>query len=395
MNAILNQLDTADVTRMTIKKGKRGVKVGHRWKPNRAGLLNFWYYDVQEFHFADGKLLLRGSNGSGKSVTMQSLVPVLLDGRTSSDRLDPFGSRARRMDDYLLGEVSNRDERTGYLWIEFKRQDSERFITCGIGLRARRHGALEFWGFVITDNRRIGRDLELYKTELNFETGKEEMVPLSKRELTNRLQTGGRVVETRSEYMELVNKHVFGFAGLDAYDELIKLLIQLRSPKLSKDFKPTVIYEILHAALPPLADEELRPLSETIENMDQIKQQLEQLQRDEQAMKRLAAAYENYNRWQLWTLAKSLLQADENCVDLQQKENALQQNIQTWESELLDVNQKYDELKFEQKSLQSEQQHLQEHEVYAVEKKYRQNPCVGSALSPPSLHELQGIIRHQ
>jgi len=346
--------------------------VGKRLKPNRAGLLNFWYYDLQEFHFADGKLLLRGSNGSGKSVTMQSLLPALLDGRTSSDRLDPFGSRARRMDDYLLGEVSNRDERTGYLWMEFKRQDSERFITCGIGLRARRNAALEFWGFVITDNRRIGRDLELYKTELSVETGKEELVPLSRRELANRLQAGGRVVETRTEYMDLVNKHVFGFAGRDAYDELIKLLIQLRSPKLSKDFKPTVIYEILNAALPPLADEELRPLSETIENMDQIKQQLEQLQRDEQAMKRLAAAYDNYNRWQLWTLAKSLLQADEHCGALQQGHSDLQHSMQKWQSERQAVEQEYHELQVEQRSLKSELQHLEEHEVYTVEKKYHQ-----------------------
>ncbi len=70
-----------------------------RWHANRAGLFNFWYYDEEAFEFSGGKLLLRGSNGSGKSVTMQSLIPVLLDGRKSPDRLDPFGSRARRMED--------------------------------------------------------------------------------------------------------------------------------------------------------------------------------------------------------------------------------------------------------------------------------------------------------
>ncbi|HBK53887.1 MAG TPA: hypothetical protein DDZ44_08130, partial [Syntrophomonas wolfei] len=70
--------------------------------------------------------------------------------------------------------------------------------------------------------------------------------------LENRVGNGGRVVKTQNEYLELVNKHLFGFENPDSYEELVKLLIQLRSPKLSKDFKPTVIYEILTNALPSL-----------------------------------------------------------------------------------------------------------------------------------------------
>ncbi|MBR2758470.1 MAG: hypothetical protein IKD52_10430, partial [Exiguobacterium sp.] len=99
------------------------MRAQNRWQMNRAGLLNFWYYTEETFDFSDGKLLLRGSNGSGKSVTMQSFLPVLLDGKKSPDRLDPFGSRARRMEDYLLGEkeVVGREERTGYLFIEYKK----------------------------------------------------------------------------------------------------------------------------------------------------------------------------------------------------------------------------------------------------------------------------------
>ena len=91
----------------------------NKWCLNRAGLLNYWYYDDEEFQFANGRLLLRGNNGSGKSVTMQSLITVLLDGVKSPDRLDSFGSRSRRMEDYLLGEkeIVNRDERTGYLYL--------------------------------------------------------------------------------------------------------------------------------------------------------------------------------------------------------------------------------------------------------------------------------------
>ena len=44
------------------------------------------------FEFSEGRMLLRGSNGSGKSVTMQSFIPLLLDGNMRPERLDPFGS---------------------------------------------------------------------------------------------------------------------------------------------------------------------------------------------------------------------------------------------------------------------------------------------------------------
>ena len=48
-----------------------------KWQINRVGLLDFWYYDEEEFDFLDGRMLLRGANGSGKSVTMQlSLIHI-------------------------------------------------------------------------------------------------------------------------------------------------------------------------------------------------------------------------------------------------------------------------------------------------------------------------------
>ena len=127
-------------------------------------MINFWYYDEQEFPFVKGRMLLRGSNGSGKSVTMQSVVPLLLDGNMSPERLDPFGSRDRKMSSYLLEEDDGREERTGYLYLEFYHEEKKEYRTIGIGQRAKRGKPMDFWGFVILDGRRIGVDLWLYKT---------------------------------------------------------------------------------------------------------------------------------------------------------------------------------------------------------------------------------------
>ena len=82
-----------------------------KWQISKVGLIDFWYYDEEEFDFLDGRMLLRGANGSGKSVTMQSFIPLLLDGNMRPERLDPFGSRARKMENYLLEEGS-REGRT-------------------------------------------------------------------------------------------------------------------------------------------------------------------------------------------------------------------------------------------------------------------------------------------
>ncbi|OGO86638.1 MAG: TIGR02680 family protein [Clostridiales bacterium GWE2_32_10] len=287
-----------------------------RWKINKIGLVNFWYYDDEVFNFNDGRLLLRGSNGSGKSVTMQSFIPLLLDGNKSPSRLDPFGTKARRIENYLIDEGDDIDERTGYLYMEFVKEESNAYMTIGMGLKANRNKRLDSWGFVITDGRRVGEDLYLYK-----EVG--ERIPLSKKELENRLKEGGQVFETQKEYMDSVNKILFGYESLEDYDELIKLLIQIRSPKLSKDFKPTVIYEIMSNSLQTLSDEDLAPMSEAIENMDNVKNQLDYLEQSKRALDRIIKDYDNYNRYVLVEKAGNLIDAKGN-YDKLEKENTTQ-----------------------------------------------------------------------
>ena len=68
-----------------------------RWIMNRLGFVNFWVSDEEVFPLKNGKILLRGSNGSGKSITTQSFIPYILDGDRQPSRLDPFGSKDRKM----------------------------------------------------------------------------------------------------------------------------------------------------------------------------------------------------------------------------------------------------------------------------------------------------------
>ncbi|WP_367567933.1 TIGR02680 family protein [Lacrimispora sp.] len=275
-----------------------------KWMINRIGLIDFWYYDEEEFYFREGRLLLKGANGSGKSVTMQSFIPLLLDGNKAAERLDPFGTRARKLENYLLEENDGREERTGYLYMEFKRRDSNSYVTIGIGLCARRNKKLDSWHFILRDGRRVGHDFFLYKELKN-------KITLSKAELVNRLGEGGQVIEGQNDYMKLVNDTLFGYENVEEYKELVDLLIQLRTPKLSKDFKPTVLNEILSGSLSPLSDEDLRPMSEAIENMDHLKTRLTELEASKKAADRINEVYQQYNRAVLYEKADHYQKAGE------------------------------------------------------------------------------------
>ena len=73
-----------------------------RWKPLRAGLVDMFYYDAEEFWFHDGRLLLRGNNGTGKSKVLALTLPFLLDGELAPHRVEPDGDRQKKMEWNLL-----------------------------------------------------------------------------------------------------------------------------------------------------------------------------------------------------------------------------------------------------------------------------------------------------
>lgn len=330
-----------------------------RWMLYRVGLVNFWYYDEEEFHFSDGRMLLRGSNGSGKSVTMQSFIPLLLDGNMRPERLDSFGSRARKMDNYLLEEDDEREERIGYLYMELKRADTEQYVTFGIGLRARKYKKLESWYFCITDGRRLGKDFFLYRDL-------KEKIPFTKTELRNRISEGGKVMDSQGEYMEQVNKILFGFETIEEYKEMLELLLQLRTPKLSKDFKPSIINDILSSSLQTLSEDDLRPLSEAIENMDAMKANMDQLRIEIKAASSIERTFSHYNRRILYDKAKGYLQRKKELESVDKQTNEKEKRIQKLEQEKAEASDRYESLVRENDALEEERRSLENNDAFQL-----------------------------
>lgn len=275
------------------------------YKVTKMGLLNFWYYDEEEYEFFDGKILLRGRNGSGKSVTMQSFIPLILDGNKTPKRLDTFGGTDKHIEYYLLDET--KDDSTGYLYMEFFDKDLNKYITIGIGLHAKKGKPTEFYGFALQDGSRINHDFYLYKLKDGL-----NKTPLTKIELKTRLIPNNIFVETAKDYKKMVNKLLYGFKNIESYDELINIILQIRSPKLSKEYKPSILMHSLNDVLPPLSDEDLTPLSDTIESLNSTKETIDDLKNKIRLLTNFIKIYNNYNETILYNKAKNYLAKKSN-----------------------------------------------------------------------------------
>lgn len=295
-----------------------------RYKINKIGLLNYWLYDEEEFYFCDGKLLLRGSNGSGKSVTMVSFFPLLFDGNKNPERFDTFGSRDRKIEDYVLPIDSDTNESTSYLYMEFYKKSENKYLTIGIGLKAVRNRNVDFWGFAITDNRRVKDGFMLYKDHLR-------KIPLTKKECQYEIGTGGEFVTSIKEYKSMVNRLLFGFENNSMYSELINLMLQLRSPKLSKDYKPTRLVDILSGVLEPIPDKDIQTISDSIESMNKYKETIDDLTEENKVINLLKNNFHDYSNIILY----------HKCNDYLKSKRELNEH----EEELKILNDKLSELK--------------------------------------------------
>lgn len=247
------------------------IPASERWKPLRAGLVDMFYYDVEEFWFHDGRLLLRGNNGTGKSKVLALTLPFLLDGELSPHRVEPDGDRQKRMEwNLLLGGRHPHPERLGYAWMEFGRRAADgtaEFRTIGCGLKAvAGRGIVRHWFFVTP--QRVGAGLGLISA-----TG----VALTREKLRDALDGHGIVYDRAADYRRAVDAALFGL-GEHRYEALVNLLIQIRQPQLSKKPDERLLSRALTEALPPLSPALITTVAEAFRGLDEERDALRALE---------------------------------------------------------------------------------------------------------------------
>lgn len=274
-----------------------------RWQPSRAGIINVWRYYDEIFSFYQGRLLLRGPNGTGKSKALELLLPYLFDANLRPHRLSTFGSADRTMHWNLMGEGNQGSTRVGYLWLEF--QHGEEWFTCGARLQATTNTS-NVTATYFTTSLRVG-DLALVN-----EAGR----PLTKEDLVAAIGEHGVVHASPADYRHTVRTTLFPGVSEQRYDSLITALLQLRTPKLSERLDPGMLSSLLSKALPPLDQSDLTEIAEGFERLDHQREELRRLDEDIATAERLADVQRTYAQRVLGAAAHALSSSSEQLEDL-------------------------------------------------------------------------------
>jgi uncharacterized protein (TIGR02680 family) len=258
-----------------------------RFKPTRAGIINLWDYFDEEFAFADGRLALRGHNGSGKTKALEVLFPFVLDGSLDARRLDPFSGENRTMKANLL--YRGQEAEHGYVWMEFARpSDFEppgETVTLIIGLRAHRNWDRPRPSFYITE-KRMGVDFGLLSADSR---------PLTAKQLTAVLGRDAHYGDKKGAYQEAVDSRLFGL-GRQRYTQLLDLLIALRRPLLAKDLDPGKVSDTLTAGLSPVDEDLVEQAARDFENLAAVQKQYDDLAAADTAVRAFLVQYVAYLR---------------------------------------------------------------------------------------------------
>ena len=213
-----------------------------RWRLHRAGIVNVWHYLDVEFVLSGGRMILRGTNGSGKSRALEMLLPFLLD--ADRRRMDATGAAKVDLDELMRTGTSDTTDRVGYLWLELARPSGH--LTVGAQIRYRadaRRSDVHFF----TTSLRVGTELHLVD---------DARIPLPRERLAD-LVGADNLTRDPERHRETVRRLVFGLhgeTGRERYDGLLQLLHTLRSPDVGHRIDEGRLPQILSDALPPLTE---------------------------------------------------------------------------------------------------------------------------------------------
>jgi uncharacterized protein (TIGR02680 family) len=284
---------------------------------NRAGIVDVWYYYDTEFDLSGGRLVLRGTNGSGKSRALELLLPFVLD--ADRRKMDATGSAKVSLVELMKAGAEDRTIRAGYLWLELARTVdptdpadaglhsagvTEHFLTVGAHIRfSRSTGEAKVHYF--TTDLRVGADLHLLSPT-------RETLP---REKLAELIGADRITTSPGAHRDRVRSAVFtltGDSGAERYSGLLQLLHTLRSPDVGNRIEEGKLPQILSDALPPLNEVALNAAGEQLDGLSETRAAQGRL---EAALGHVNAFLGSYRRYAATAVAGAATAASKAATD--------------------------------------------------------------------------------
>ena len=274
-----------------------------RWRLHRAGIVNIWQYGERVFDLSGGRVILQGANGSGKSRTLELLLPLCLDGEfryLGAKGYDTVSIRRLMLDDYTGGP-----NRIGYAWIELRREipgHGEEFITAGIGVKASRTAQeiANSWRFVTP--ARVGSDFHLVGPD---------KTPLDQKELKDCIGAEA-VMDEPSLMQQRLAQAVYGTDDARRYEDLLHLLRTLRNPDVGVKAVEGQIEEYLSRALPPLDHEVITRLATQFQDLESIRENMRRLRLANQSLSRFLTMYAQYTMTAIRERADAVTKAQQS-----------------------------------------------------------------------------------
>jgi uncharacterized protein (TIGR02680 family) len=253
-----------------------------RFRLARAGIHQVWQYD-DEFSFGDGRLLLRGKNGAGKSKALEILLPFLLDGDTR--RLDAAGGGKTSLKWLMLDGWTAGTNRLGYLWAEFTRVDDEgqpHRLTLGAAIKASASTGEARPAFFVT-TLEVGEEFPLH-----------DPARRPSAEQARDLVGHDNWYDRAPDYKARVARDLFGLTDLARYRNLVHLLYGLRRPTIGDRIESGELVKVLSDALPPLDDEVIDKVARNLDDLDSVREELARLEKTNAALTAFLKSYRGY-----------------------------------------------------------------------------------------------------
>lgn len=298
-----------------------------RWQPHRCGVINAWQYDEETLQFHDGRLLLHGANGSGKTMLVEMLWPYLLDTGLQPARLSTGGTDRGTLANRITGYTTGQP-RTAWLWAEFRRRGTTDTFTIGVRLRVSARGDAPDRAWFTTDQQ-VGVDVHLLDDDRR---------PVTADQLADQLAGHGRMWGgDEAGYRREVRTRLYAGHDDDSYTRMIDTILIARQKEITSRIarqtstraQARELSTLLSGAMPPPDAAEVARAAAGFDMLDRRRAALQDLRDQQTTLAGLRSAVRRSAQVQLHRIVDAATKARTEFDNVRGRETKAEQDHKT------------------------------------------------------------------